>query len=158
MAPGPLDMTGVLEQVDFVEIVRLAIDEGCVGESMAALEAHAAADLASDPSVKRILAEIAADETRHAELAFRFVAWAAERDARVARVVQSRVATLLTEDDAALDAAEGAETEALVAHGVLSAPTRRSVRSTALRSVVIPGLRALTQNEGAETTTELRAS
>jgi hypothetical protein len=154
MAPGPLDMTGVLEQVDFVEIVRLAIDEGCVGESMAALEAHAAADLASDPSVKRILAEIAADETRHAELAFRFVAWAAERDARVARVVQSRVATLLTEDDAA----EGAETEALVAHGVLSAPTRRSVRSTALRSVVIPALHALTQNEGAETTTELRAS
>lgn len=158
MAPGPLDMTGVLDHVDFAEVVRLAIDEGCIGESVAALEAHAAADLASEPSVKQILAEIAADETRHAELAFRFVAWAAAGDARVAGVVQSRLVALLAEDDVALDATEGAGTDALLAHGVLSAVMRRSVRSTTLRDVVIPALRALARSERAQPGAELRAS
>jgi hypothetical protein len=151
MAPGPLDVNGALEQVDLLEVVRLVIDEGCVGESVAALEARAAADLATDRSVKPLLAEIAADETRHAELAFRFVAWAAERDARVAGVVRLRIAKLLAEGGSALDSACDGETlgdsEVLLAHGVLDAANRRLVQGTALRDVVVPALRALAVSE-----------
>jgi hypothetical protein len=153
MAPGPLDVNGALDQVDLLDIVRLAIDEGCVGESVAALEAQAAADLATDPSVKRLLAAIAADETRHAELAFRFVAWAAARDARVQSVVRSRLRTLLVEAGTALESAQLKGSAALLAHGVLDAATRCELRHAALRDVVMPALRALAGNERTERAT-----
>jgi hypothetical protein len=162
MAPGQLDVNGALDPVDLLDIVRLVIDEGCAGESIAALEACAAADLATDRSVKPLLAEIAADETRHAELAFRFVAWAAERDARVAGVVRLQIAKLLAEDGSALDSAcDGGtlgETEVLLAHGVLDAANRRLVRSTALRDVVVPALRALAVSGRAGARASLRLS
>jgi hypothetical protein len=144
ISAGALDVNGALDAVDLLEVVRLVIDEGCAGESIAALEAHAAADLATDASVKRTLSEIAADEARHAELAFRFVAWAAGRDARVREVVRSRLRHLTLEsasDERSFVAAS--DSEALVAHGVLDHATRRSVRKTALQSVVIPALSAL---------------
>ena len=155
LAPGPLDVSGALDEVELLDVVRLVIDEGCVGESVAALAAHAAADLASDPAVKRLLSGIAEDETRHAELAFRFVAWAAGRDARVERVVRERLAALLTETESALPAVAPIppleEFEALLAHGVLDAAAQQFVRSTALENVVIPALRSVARRQRAET-------
>jgi hypothetical protein len=151
-------VSGVLDQVDLLDVVRLAIDEGCVGESVAALEAHAAADLATDPSVKHLLAEIAADETRHAELAFRFVAWAAARDARVESVVRSRLGTLLVEEGTALESAQLQGSDTLLAHGVLDAATRRELRHSALHDVVVPALRGLAVNERTEPATLANAS
>ena len=58
-----------------------ATAEGCLGETSAALEALEAADSAADPVVVAAYSQIARDEQRHAELAFRFVRWALERDA-----------------------------------------------------------------------------
>lgn len=144
MTAGPLDVSGALDDADLLTVVRLVIDEGCAGESIAALEAHAAADLATDASVKQALSEIAGDEARHADLAFRFVAWATGRDARVRGVVLSRLRRLEAEDETAeISSVTAGHSEALVAHGLLDAATRRSVRKTALDSVVIPTLRAL---------------
>jgi hypothetical protein len=56
-----------------------AFREGCVGETLAALQASAAWQQAEDPDVKRALGRIAADEANHAELAWRFVAWAVQQ-------------------------------------------------------------------------------
>lgn len=80
VGPGPLDVTGSLEISSLAEIVDLVIVEGCFGETSAVLEALAGADAASDPVIRAAYTQIAADEQRHAELAFRFVRWALERD------------------------------------------------------------------------------
>jgi hypothetical protein len=56
-------------------IARENAVEGCVRETFGALIAHHQAALASDRAVAHTMREIAADETRHAELAWRFAAW-----------------------------------------------------------------------------------
>jgi hypothetical protein len=67
-------------------LIALAVEnarEGCVGESFAALTAHWQAATAADPDVRAHLASIAADEARHAELAWEIDAWLRTRlDAR----------------------------------------------------------------------------
>lgn len=80
IGPGPLDISGSLQATSLTEIVDLVLVEGCFGETGAALEALEAADSATDPVVVAAYSQIASDEQRHAELAFRFVRWALERD------------------------------------------------------------------------------
>lgn len=53
--------------------------EGCVREAYGALEAEHQALHAADPEVRRTMAAIADDETRHAALSFRIDAWAKTR-------------------------------------------------------------------------------
>jgi hypothetical protein len=136
VAPGRLDVTGALGEVDLLDVVEMVTLEGCIGESSAALEAAWAAEAAVDPVVKEALAGIAEDEARHAALAFRFVAWAAARDARVLPRVRELVAEAATTTDG--DDTERSARHALEAHGVLDRGTRRAARAAALRDV-IPG-------------------
>ena len=91
IGPGPLDVARSLEVSSLAEIVDLVIAEGCFGETSAALEALEAAETATDPVIVAAYSQIARDEQRHAELAFRFVRWALERDplAVTPRVVQA---------------------------------------------------------------------
>jgi hypothetical protein len=76
IGPGPLDIGRSLEAATLEQVVELVIAEGCFGETRAALEAQGAADTATDPVIAAAYRRIARDETRHAELAFRFVRWA----------------------------------------------------------------------------------
>lgn len=89
VGPGPLDITGSLAPIALAEVVDLVIDEGCYGETSAALTALEAADAASDPVIAAAYARIARDEQRHAELAFRFVRWAIERSPGLTARVRS---------------------------------------------------------------------
>ena len=61
------------------DVVRLTLREGCLGETLAALEARHALAHCTEPRVSAVLELIAKDERRHAELAWRFVRWALER-------------------------------------------------------------------------------
>jgi hypothetical protein len=92
LGPGPLDIDGSLAVSSLEEIVDLVLLEGCIGETSAALEALDAADTASDPIIRAAYTQIAADEQRHAELAFRFLRWALEQDAEL---VAARIAAAL---------------------------------------------------------------
>lgn len=51
-------------------------EEGCVRETFGALLAHLQARAAGDPAVRAVMAEIAVDETRHANLAWDIHRWA----------------------------------------------------------------------------------
>jgi hypothetical protein len=93
IGPGPLDVSRSLEVTSLVDIVDLVIAEGCFGETSAALEALEAADSAADPVIVAAYSQIAQDEQRHAELAFRFVRWALERGGED---VAERVAAAIT--------------------------------------------------------------
>lgn len=53
--------------------------EGCVHESFAALMAAVRSTSAADPRLRRVFAKIAADETRHGQLAWDLDAWLHER-------------------------------------------------------------------------------
>jgi hypothetical protein len=59
--------------------------EGCVRETFAALVASWQARSAADPAVREAMASIAADETRHAQLAWDLDAWLARKLDRAAR-------------------------------------------------------------------------
>lgn len=83
--PSRLNIGGSLEAASLLEVAKLVIAEGCLGETVAAVEALEAAEAASDPALRDAYARIAADEQRHAELAFRFLRWALERDGNAVR-------------------------------------------------------------------------
>ncbi|MDI1449832.1 ferritin-like domain-containing protein [Polyangium sp. 6x1] len=58
-----------------VDLAVGTVIEGAVGETLAAVLAAEQAERASDPAVRRVLTGIAEDEARHAELAFRVLAF-----------------------------------------------------------------------------------
>jgi hypothetical protein len=76
LGPGSLDGSGAAPRRSLAACAAAAVQEGCIGETIAAAVAAAECDGARDPVVRRALERIAVDETSHAELAFRFVAWA----------------------------------------------------------------------------------
>jgi hypothetical protein len=76
VGPGPLAVDGALAGVADREAVLVAtFIEGCVGETIAAAELELAAQACVDPVVAAALRSIAADEQRHATLAWRTVQW-----------------------------------------------------------------------------------
>ena len=118
LGPAGLPIAGCLNETTLADVLRLAVREGCIGETVAAAQASEAYAHASDLAVRRALFDIQRDEARHAELAFRFVRWALERDASLRAIVieeldsAQRRAARLQAGDARLD-------PQYVAHGLL---------------------------------------
>jgi xanthine/CO dehydrogenase XdhC/CoxF family maturation factor len=88
-----------------------------------------------------VLTRIAADEQRHAELAWHFVAWALQRDSSLVEVVNRECRRAVAEFGAAQ--ATDSESFDTAPHGVLSAELRAQVRRAAVRDVVVPCMDAL---------------
>jgi hypothetical protein len=98
IGPGKLDITGSVSLTSLERVVDLVIAEGCFGETSATLEAMEAAELATDPVIATIYARIAADEQRHAILAFQFIRWALEQEpsgtaSRITAALDAQIAT-----------------------------------------------------------------
>ncbi|WP_437961908.1 ferritin-like domain-containing protein [Sorangium sp. So ce119] len=144
VGPGPLAIDGALGGDGAREILVTTFREGCVGETVAAIEAAEAALHATDPTIRRALEKIAEDETRHAELAFRFTAWALERDPSLASAVLDELAAARAEPPAPREADGGGP---LLGFGVLSAQHRRAIRERALAQVIAPCAQALLARE-----------
>ncbi len=88
IGPSPLDVHGTLDHVADVTLARLVVEtfeHGCVGETMAAWDAREKLACYNDPSVRDVLARVASDEERHADLAWRAVAWAVRAGGEAAR-------------------------------------------------------------------------
>ncbi len=150
LGPGPLPVHDALGHTSFLDTVRTAITEACIGETLAAIEAAEAAEHASDPNVKKALATIAHDEGKHAELGWKFLRWALERAdaptrARVLEHLQAQVERELARFTGAHQELEYAEASTLLAHGVLSTALRAEVRAAALRELISPIARALSE-------------
>jgi hypothetical protein len=79
LGPAPLSIGGAVVDADWVAFATATVREGCVGETLGALVAAERARLAEDRAVKSALERIAADEARHAALAWRMVKWAIEQ-------------------------------------------------------------------------------
>jgi hypothetical protein len=147
LGPAPLPIDGCLSATSLEEIVELVIAEGCVGETVAALEAAEAAEHATDPVVAETLRAISADESRHAQLAYRFVAWALTQGGDLRELVahsftrHTRAVARGGCDHSASTAASGSPR--LAEHGWLSPGQHAEIRQSALREAVAPCARAL---------------
>ena len=150
LGPGKLEVRDCFEDMSLLAIAKLVLREGCIGETVAALEAVEAAERATDPAVKGVLTRIARDEQAHAELAFEFLTWAAAQcsasdRAELARACEVQLADferpLLSSDRRA------SSDEALSAHGLLGDRATRLIHWAAAREVVRPLLSALMGQE-----------
>jgi hypothetical protein len=105
-----------------------------------------ARETATDSDVHAALAVIAEDESRHAALAFRFLAWAARRDARVLPLVEHRFEEAVRSgrrEVCPLPTSSPKMAPALASHGVLDAATSRAARRAGLFDVLPTVISAL---------------
>jgi hypothetical protein len=142
VGPSALPIEGSLDGFDVRSMVATLLREGCVGETLAAIEAFEAAEGARDPVVRAALARIARDETRHAELAWRALGWL---------ITTGRVDREWVRDEAerVLSAAECARTVPdaepnMQAFGIVSNARRSELTRLALSRVIAPCAKALT--------------
>jgi hypothetical protein len=75
VGPGPLPLGDLRIRADLVGLAVATAREGCVAETLSALQMAVARDQA-EGAERVALVEIAADEARHAALAWRTVRWA----------------------------------------------------------------------------------
>lgn len=130
---------------DLVELAVASVVEGAVGETLAAVLAAEQAAVAEDPAVRRVLLGIADDESRHAELAFRVIAFAIAAGGKPVLDAVSRAFV-----DAASRLPEPPEDVALPeniarAHGFVSSNKTRETFVRAMDDIVLPLGRALCQ-------------
>jgi hypothetical protein len=145
LSPGPLPVADVGARLGggLVELATSTAREGCVGETVGAVEARAAIERATDDEVRRVLAIVERDESNHAELGWQTVRWAIDRGGRP---VHDAVRTALEHElESPLGPAppRAADTGLLAAHGVLPPAELVEIRRRALRDVVRPAMVAL---------------
>jgi hypothetical protein len=144
LGPGSLDLDACLDETDLPALVATVFAEGCVGETVAAVEALEALEHASDPAVRAALTIIAEDETRHAELAWRTAAWGL---AVGGQAVRDCIEETLAREEMRSRAGGGAlaqpEDSELLEHGIVSESLRRKLRRSVLTEVVLPSAREL---------------
>jgi hypothetical protein len=140
--PGPMPASGITGNASLATLAMDTFLDGCAGETTAALALREAAAMAEEGAVRLILERIAEDEERHAELAWRTVAWALRTGGEeVARRLFEGTAMLRGElHGGAKEPAAGLD---LSAHGVLSEAARQAIRRRAVAEVVIPCAEAL---------------
>lgn len=146
LAPSALPLPDTLPVgADLVELAVSSVVEGAVGETLAAVLAAEQAAVAEDPAVRRVLQRIAEDEARHAELAFRVIAFAL---AAGGKPVHTAVSQAFAEASSRLP--EPPEDVALPeniarAHGFVAANVTREAFVRAIDDIVLPLGRALCQ-------------
>jgi hypothetical protein len=142
--PGPLLVDGALGSLDLVGLAKLTAEEGCVGETLGALLAERQAQVATDALVKDALVRIARDERRHAELAWRFIAWASRTGgAEVIDEVSKSIASAVAATRATILRPLLVDATLWHAHGRLSCTESRDIGEEAIQTIVLPALARL---------------
>jgi len=143
VGPGPLDVGGALAAMELADIVVRAAAEGCIAETVSAWQAAEAARMARDPALAARLTELAEEELRHCELAWRFVRWALDRAPALRPALLKLFAGAgdhLPRGPGLPDSADPAQ---LRAHGMLPRADRARLADEALAQLVMPAARAL---------------
>jgi hypothetical protein len=141
--PGPLEVHDALGRFTLEDVAALTAEEGCVGETLGVVLASEQLARATDPVVRNLLERIVADETRHAELAWRFVAWAIARDPSVLPAVLARIDRAVATTLAMEVRPPVGDLAAWAAHGRLTCAEAREASARAIRDIVTPARAAL---------------
>lgn len=144
LAPGPLDIRDAFSASSAAAIAERLAGEGCVAETVSALLIGEAADRAEDPAVREHLSRVAEEESAHALLAWKTLAWLLSRRSSDRDEVHARVARAFARAEHYVgigsEVLEGAESS-LIAHGQLSPSLKRSIARSVLGAVVAPAAR-----------------
>ena len=144
LEPTPLPFSGPMTiSTSLVEIVAETVMEGCIGETVATLQALDALEKASDAAVRAVLEKTVADESRHAELAWRFVAWALSVGGPDVQRSAARAFAAFRPPAPRSEDLTGVDLEAYEAHGRQTAVRARALAEQALGDVVLPCATAL---------------
>jgi hypothetical protein len=151
IAPGPFPFgEAIRPNGDLVALAVAAAREGCVGETVATLQASQAAEGAVDPAARHVLRRIAADETRHAQLAWRTVAWALQAGGTPVRLAVAAVFADVAKRGVHVRArGDDGDPALLAAHGLLRDAEAYASASRAISQVILPMARRLLGEEGA---------
>lgn len=134
VGPGPLAIDGALDRFELRDFVATLIREGCIGETVAAVEAREALEHATDPAVRAVLEAIACDELRHAALAWRTLGWVVASGRADRELVYGEVRRAVCE--ALVPAQPPGEDEAVQAFGVVSDVRREELRLMTISSFI----------------------
>jgi len=143
LGPGRLNLERALDTPDHDLLAHVALTtlvEGCIGETLAALDAGEGASSATDPHVRAALSTIARDEARHAELAWRFLDWALAQRPSLARPLLARTRFAR---NASPPSADARSEVTLLQHGFLPLAQKLELSAQAFEQVILPCLVAL---------------
>lgn len=138
--PGPLEPV-TARHADLATVAVTTLLEGAVGESIATLEALHGQHAAADPVVAEILASIAEDEARHAELGWATVGWCVRTGG--AAVVGALAAAAAAARPAQRPGDLEVSPSEWARYGVVSASEHQALATRAWREIVDPLLVAL---------------
>ena len=133
----PIDDRLVIDR-ELTAIVIETVVEGCIGETLAALQARAQLDATTDPAVVAALEATVEDETRHAELAWKVVAWAIRQGGAPVRAAAERTFTEFRPPPAPNIDLSDVDLQQFAAHGRLTPERAREVALEAIANVVRP--------------------
>ena len=147
LGPGPLTLDGALDSPSGDLLAHVTMNtflEGCIGETVAVLDAREGAAHAADPEVRQALSQIARDEERHAQLAWRFLDWALAQRPELALPLLARArAQLASKPSNTPDTTRASTEPALLEHGILPLAQKLQLETRALEHVILPCLVAL---------------
>ena len=132
--------------MDLKEIIQSLIQEGCIEETLSAIDAHLAAHSAQDAAVKSALLQIASDETNHAQLAWDTIQWIIESFPDTITFVEETFRAELdrplmwkTNDDSTTTICKVADKEnSFRKYGLLSEEDQKKVNIVGLRDIIAP--------------------
>ena len=145
--PGALDVEGSLEKMTLKQIIESIIQEGCIEETLSAIEAWRKASITDDKAIESALSQIASEETNHAQLAWNTIRWIMEKYPEERTFIMDTFQTELENINRpllnALDASiisppKAFEESVLRQYGLLSAEDRVEVRQVGLLAVIEP--------------------
>lgn len=136
-----MELQDAMPRLDAWGVIAALIDEACVGETIGAAEAAACAALVTDPEIRAGLEQVAADEARHAALAWRALVWLLAAHPGCVAPAGDRLGRALAAHGDRLTG--GDADDALAAWGMPSQASRRSVHRGALEVVRTVGARVL---------------
>jgi hypothetical protein len=147
IGPGALRLDGALPAASLESVLVNVIREGCIGETLAALEAAEAREHATEPAVRDALTVISHDELRHAELAWHFVRWALAHGGS-----EARCAAAAAFQAAACDPCDRPRSAlasmSLLTGGILPDDVKAELRDEAMLTVILPCARRMLSQEG----------
>jgi hypothetical protein len=138
LGPGALETRGAFEDDSLASILQTTIVEGCVGETIAALEARAALQQCEDDQVRAALEQIADDETRHAQLAWQVVQWILQERPELATLAREVFASASAPSGPSVDHNLAEPSSGAPAYGVLASEDLARVHDEARLKVVRP--------------------
>ncbi len=139
LGPAPLSTAGVVPRLGAEAVLKGLIAEACVGETVGVAEARIAREGCTDPALQGVFTQIIDDETRHAALAWRTLAWLLDRHPELVDVAEDS----FHEAIAAVASTDTAAVPSCPTWGLLGAKERSAAREEAVQEVVWPCVQAV---------------